>query len=261
MARILIVDDSAVTRNSLRGIVTALGHTVVGEATNGAQAFVEYTKLKPDLVTMDLTMGGMGGAEATSKIISVYPEARIIVISATEARQGVIDALERGARHFIIKPIRQEKVAVVLQNVLQQDYNLQKHRERVRQLKKAQKDSALLENEGKQILPPYAIHSQEGHLVYVLLNETLTLNSCQSLVLELEEHLSGKPLVLFDFGTTSKLDQPVLDKLNELIQSIISHSGRVKAIANNRSFFDAVTKDYHGSQTNVLADVIGYFDK
>lgn len=114
VARVLIVDDSAVARKILREIVTGLGHVVVGEAASGSQAFVEYTKLKPDVVTMDLTMQGLGGAEATSKIIATYPKARIIVISAMEELQVVIDALERGARHFIIKPISQDKVAAVL---------------------------------------------------------------------------------------------------------------------------------------------------
>lgn len=119
MARVLIVDDSAMARKGIRQIITALGHDVVGEVCDGFQAFLEYAKLKPDLVTMDLTLKGISGAEITSKIIDTYPEANIIVISATEERQVVIDTLERGAKHFIIKPITMEKVAAVLKNVLE----------------------------------------------------------------------------------------------------------------------------------------------
>lgn len=118
MARVLIVDDSAMARRGIRQIITSLGHEVVGEVSNGSQSFLEYGKLKPDLVTMDLILPGMSGAEATSKIMASYPEARIIVISATEECQVVIDALERGAKHFIIKPVTMEKVAAVLKNVL-----------------------------------------------------------------------------------------------------------------------------------------------
>lgn len=118
MARVLIVDDSAMTRRGIRQMIISLGHEIVGVVSSGSQAFLEYSKLKPDLVTMDLTLQGMSGAEATSKIIESYPEARIIVISATEERQVVIDALERGAKYFIIKPFTIEKVATVLNNVL-----------------------------------------------------------------------------------------------------------------------------------------------
>ena len=112
MARILIVDDSLVQRKILRKFVVSLGHTVVGEAASGSQAFVEYTKLKPDLVTMDLTMDGDDGAEAIDKIIAEFPEARIIVVSARQESEVILDALERGARHFLIKPISEEKVKI-----------------------------------------------------------------------------------------------------------------------------------------------------
>jgi DNA-binding NarL/FixJ family response regulator len=187
MARVLIVDDSAVARKILREIVTSLGHMVVGEVPNGSQAFVEYNKLKPDVVTMDLTMVGLGGAEATSKIISTDPEAKIIVISAMEERRVVIDALERGARHFIIKPISQEKVAAVLNTVLNQEVDLKKHLERVQRMKGADDPTASVGSGATPHISPYVITTQGGNLVRVVINQTITLISYQSLALELEE--------------------------------------------------------------------------
>lgn len=258
-ARVLIVDDSAVARNCLRGIVTALGHTVAGEAANGAQAFVEYTRRKPDVVTMDLTMDGLGGAEAISKIIAAYPAAKIIVVSAMESRRGILDALERGARHFILKPIRQEKVAVVLNNILQQDDNLQQHRERVRKLKKAEELSITMGNDANTLLPPYAISVQDG-MVQVHLSHSLTLTSCRSLALELEEHLQGTPRVLLDFGMMAKLEPPLLDKINEMIAVIHSHSGKVKAIANNKRLVDWIRGEQGQEAANLLAGIIQYFE-
>lgn len=257
-ARVLIVDDSAVARNSLRGIVTALGHTVVGEAANGTQAFVEYTRLKPDVVTMDLTMDGLGGAEAISKIIAVHPEARIIVVSAMEARRGIIDALERGARHFIVKPIRQEKVAAAIDNILQQHSDLQKHREQVRKLKAAEELSTIEADAANSNLSPYAVHVQEGKVVYVVLNQSLTLNSCRSLTLELEEYLNGTPRVLFDFGRMTNLDLPLLDKINELIGKINRRSGKVKAVSGNTRFVDLIRETKR--QDNLLAGILHYLE-
>ena len=259
MARVLIADDSAVARKSLREIVNSLGHVVVGEVPNGSQAFVEYAKLKPDVVTMDLTMQGLGGAQATSKIIATYPEARIVVISAMEERRVVIDALERGARHFIIKPINKEKVATVLNNVLQQEVDLKKHLERVRKMKGAEDASSLGGSMEKEYVAPYMINAPGGKLVHVVINQTFTLISCQSLALELEEHLIDKPRVLFDFGTMLKLDQAILVKLNELVLAIENNSGVVKAISNNKIFVDSISNIQIGNLANPMGDVLRYF--
>jgi DNA-binding NarL/FixJ family response regulator len=142
----MIVEDSYVVRKALGKIMAGLGHTVVAEVADGAQAVSEYSNHQPDIVTMDLTMPGMSGAEATSQIIARFPAARIIVISASEEKQVVLDALERGARHYIIKPITPEKVAATIDNVLQQQFDQQKYRELIRKLKAADDFADGIEN-------------------------------------------------------------------------------------------------------------------
>ena len=259
MAKVLIADDSAVARQTLRQIITSLGHSVVSEVPNGSQAFVEYTKLKPDVVTMDLTMQGLGGAEATSKIIATCPEAKIIVISAMEERRVVIDALERGARHFIIKPISKAKVEAVLNNVLQQDFDLKKHMERVRQIKSLDDQTATL-GTMNQFTPPYFISAQEGNLVHVFINQNISLISCRSLDLELEEYLTDQPRVLFDFGAMVKLDHEILAKVNEMAAAIQSNSGMVRAISNDKKFVDSITKAQLENTPNVIGSVLRYFE-
>ncbi|MDF2573009.1 MAG: response regulator, partial [Sporomusa sp.] len=258
-ARVLIVDDSAVARQSLRDIVAALGHVVIGEAASGVQAFVEYIKLKPDVVTMDLTMQGMGGAEAISKIIAADPEARIIVVSATEVRKGIIDALERGARHFIVKPIRQEKVAAVLNAILRPGFDRKRHLECVRKLKESQDSRSLINSDANKCDPPYAISAQDNSLVHVFINQSLTVNSCQTLFHELTEHLDGSPRVLLDFGIMSTLDEELLLKLNELIETIETNSGTVRAISNNQRFVDTIAKIHLEKTSNLLAEVLRFF--
>ncbi len=258
MARILIADDSAVARKSLRETVTALGHLVVGEVVSGSQAFVEYTKLKPDVVTMDLTMQGLGGAEATSKILATYPKARIIVISAMEERRVIIDALERGARHFIIKPISHDKVAAVLNNVLQQEFDRQKHMECVRKMRRSNDPPSGGENGVNNYTPPYIINVQNKNLVHVVINQSLTLTSFQSLLLELEEHLTDTPRVLFDFGTIARLDRELIVKMDLLILNIENNSGVVKAISYNKNFADFVVQAKIENTSNLLADTLRY---
>jgi DNA-binding NarL/FixJ family response regulator len=253
-ARVLIVDDSAVARKSLREIVSDLGHVVVGEAENGSQAFVEYTKLKPDVVTMDLTMQGLGGLEATSKIIAADPKAKIIVISAMEARQAIIDALERGSRHFIIKPIKKEKVSMVINNILQQDFDLGEHMERVRKLKEM--DSALSTgNITKAVLPPYRIILEDNRLVHVMISESITETSLETLSEELEEYLGESIRILLDFGTTPYLAEALVLEFGKLIQKAENSNGVVRAIASSERFVKSVN-ELQTKEFNYLANIV-----
>lgn len=116
---ILIVDDAAVIRRNLRNMLEEAGYVVVAEATNGEDAYVEYKKRKPDLVTMDITMPDMNGIGAVEKIVSEFPDAKIVMISAMGQRLMVLEAIEKGAKHFIVKPFDQEKVLSVIKMVME----------------------------------------------------------------------------------------------------------------------------------------------
>lgn len=118
MSNILVVDDSAIMRRNLVTIFTQAGHTVVAEAINGGQAHLFYRTHLPDLVTMDITMPGVNGIEAVKSIIRDYPDAKIIMVSALDQKNMVFEALEVGAKHYIIKPITPETVISVVNKVL-----------------------------------------------------------------------------------------------------------------------------------------------
>ncbi|MDP4145178.1 MAG: hybrid sensor histidine kinase/response regulator [Bacillota bacterium] len=118
MANILVVDDSLIMRKNLKVILTEHGHTVIGEATNGLQAYKEYERLHPDLVTMDITMPVMDGIKAVEKIMKSFPEAKIIMVSGLDQKKMVFEALKNGAKHYIMKPITPDKILYVLNLVL-----------------------------------------------------------------------------------------------------------------------------------------------
>lgn len=120
MAKILIVDDSMIMRRNLKAILVQAGHSVIAEASNGKEAFIEYEKHMPDLVTMDITMPIMNGIDAVKKIISSFPDARIVMISALDQRNMVFEALENGAKHYIVKPIAADNVLSVIHAVLEE---------------------------------------------------------------------------------------------------------------------------------------------
>ncbi|MGM0471394.1 MAG: response regulator [Bacillota bacterium] len=115
---ILIVDDAQFMRTMLSKLVEEEGYEVVGEAVNGIEAVEKYQEFNPDLVTMDITMPEMDGIEAMRKIKEEDPEADIIVCSAMGQKPMVVDALDAGAKDFIVKPIKPEKVKEALNNIL-----------------------------------------------------------------------------------------------------------------------------------------------
>lgn len=120
MAKILIVDDSIVMRKNLEHILKQDGHEVVGHAINGKQAVAMYDELRPDLVTMDISMPMMSGTDAVTEIIKLDAQAKIVMISAINQKQMVFEAIKNGAKHYIVKPIEVENVKKTIHAVLEE---------------------------------------------------------------------------------------------------------------------------------------------
>lgn len=114
MKRVLIVDDAAFMRISLRNILEKAGYEVVGEAENGAIAIKKYKELSPDIVTMDITMPEMDGVQALKEIRKMDANSNVIMISAMGQESYVKDAVLSGAKGFIIKPWKEETVISAL---------------------------------------------------------------------------------------------------------------------------------------------------
>ena len=108
--RILITDDALFMRVTLKNILTRNGYEVVGEATNGLESVRLYDKLKPDLVTMDITMPHMDGICALKEIRAQDPEAVIVMCTSMGQKSMVVEAIQAGARDFIVKPFEPERV-------------------------------------------------------------------------------------------------------------------------------------------------------
>lgn len=116
MTHILIVDDTAFMRQYLKQIVTEMGWTVVAEAANGLEAIRKYQQYRPDLVTMDITMPDMEGIEAVKEILKLDPHAKIIMCSAMGQHRMVLQAVHAGAKDFIVKPFRKDRVVEAIIN-------------------------------------------------------------------------------------------------------------------------------------------------
>lgn len=116
--RILIVDDASFMRMMIKDILTKNGFEVVGEGENGLKAVEKYKELKPDLVIMDITMPEMDGIQAVKEIKKIDSDAKIVMCSAMGQQAMVIEAIQAGAKDFIVKPFQADRVIEAVKKVL-----------------------------------------------------------------------------------------------------------------------------------------------
>lgn len=115
---VLVCDDAMFMRAMIADILTQAGFEVVGEAETGEQAVDRYRQLKPDLVTMDIVMPQMGGIEAVREICKEDPSARILMCSAMGQQALVVEAIQAGAKDFVVKPFQPSRVLEAVQRLL-----------------------------------------------------------------------------------------------------------------------------------------------
>lgn len=115
---ILICDDAAFMRMMIKNVLAKGGYNVVGEAENGAKAVEKYKELSPDLVLMDITMPNMDGLEALKAIKSKDPNANIVMCSAMGQESMVIDAIKSGAKDFIVKPFKPDRILKTVSSIV-----------------------------------------------------------------------------------------------------------------------------------------------
>jgi two-component system chemotaxis response regulator CheY len=116
--RYLVVDDSVFARKNLARIVESFGGLLAGEAGDGCTAITEYDRTMPDIVLMDITMPQMEGIEAAERIVRQHPDARIVMVSSVGYQENIVAALQKGARHFVQKPVKPELLYEVVKYVL-----------------------------------------------------------------------------------------------------------------------------------------------
>lgn len=116
--RYLIVDDSVFARRNLARLVESFGGVVAGEAGDGCTAITEYDRTRPDIVLMDITMPQMEGIEAAERIVTRFPDARIVMVSSVGYQENIVAALQKGARHFVQKPVKPEVLYDVVRYVM-----------------------------------------------------------------------------------------------------------------------------------------------
>jgi len=116
--KILIADDAAFMRMTIRDILTKAGYEIAGEAETGEEAVEKYKQLKPDLMTMDIVMLGEGGIKAVKKIVDSDKTAKVLMVSAMGQQALIIEAIQSGAKGFVIKPFKAEQVLAEVKRII-----------------------------------------------------------------------------------------------------------------------------------------------
>jgi two-component system chemotaxis response regulator CheY len=117
MARILVVDDAAFMRRMVSDVLTSGGHEVVGEAADGNEAVERYKELRPDVMTLDITMPEKDGLTALRELIAIDPGATVVMCSALGQESKVLEAVKAGAKDFIAKPFEPQRVLTAIEKV------------------------------------------------------------------------------------------------------------------------------------------------
>ena len=116
--RVLIADDLSFIRMLQKEVLTEGGYEIVGEAVNGREAVEKYSALAPDVVILDITMPEMNGLEAMQKILALDPHARVLICSAIGQQALIVQAIKAGAKDFIVKPFKPERLTAAIARAL-----------------------------------------------------------------------------------------------------------------------------------------------
>lgn len=119
MANIIVVDDSEISRDMLKEILNEAGHTVVADCGNGEEGFLKYKELRPDLITLDITMPKVDGMKALKMIREYDSKAKVIMVTAAGQKEKMMQAQEDGAAEFITKPYETENVLEIIDSLLE----------------------------------------------------------------------------------------------------------------------------------------------
>ena len=120
MAKVLIVDDSKTSRRILRNILEECGHEVIAEADNGDDGYIKYREVKPEVVTMDITMPKMDGIECLKVIRHFDANAKVVMVTAAGQKEKMLEAVKNGASEFITKPFEKGDIEKAFKKVTEE---------------------------------------------------------------------------------------------------------------------------------------------
>lgn len=233
MARVLIVDDALIMRKMIGKIVEKAGHIVVSEAVNGEQAIEMYQKYSPDVVTMDITMPEMDGIQALARIIAYDANAKIIMVSALGQQHKVMEALDYGAKGYILKPITEEKIIAVIKQVIGVEGCPLLSANSVFECGEKRNQESC-----DAVFLPFAFENKDGCSSFTIRGE-FACEDFSKLMAEVQRMLLDNPLeIVFNFIHSDVLNGGVVNSFIDIIDRIINEGRRLKVICYNQDYMN-----------------------
>lgn len=239
MARVLIVDDALIMRKMIAKIVEKAGHIVVDEAINGEQAIEMYQRYRPDVVTMDITMPGTDGIEALAQIREYDENAKVIMVSALGQQYKVMEALDHGAKGYILKPITEEKIIAVMKQVIGVESCPILSAKSVFECgeKRNQESCDLIvgkEDNANNL--PFQFENKDGCFSFTVRGEFACADFSE-LMAAVQKMLLVNPLeIVFNFIHSDVLNGKVVNSFIDIISAIINQGKRLKVICYNQDY-------------------------
>lgn len=254
MANVLVVDDSAIMRINIKSILAQAGHNVVAEAETATQAYCEYQKYHPDLVTMDINMPGISGIEGTKKILQTYPDAKIIIVSSLEQKNQVVDALEAGALHYVLKPITMEKLLSRIGSVLGDNTDAEEDNEKEK-IEENNEEEKVEENIEEKKEEPFLVINKNGVFV-IKINGSMDMEGLEILKKVMYGLSFVKPLqVIFDFNEIKSIEMTIYNGLVDLAKNLFEKEADVKVIVKNSDLHKFIIHNNINSYAKIYKDM------
>lgn len=249
MAHILVVDDSAVMRSNIKHILIQAGHDIVAEASDGRQAYNLYKIHSPDLVTMDITMPKVNGIDAVKEIIADFPEAKIIMVSALDQKQMVLEALKCGAKHYVIKPINTKTLVEVVSKVLWGGVqSTETNKEEVPAVQELDK------NQPEEVPASPFVISNVNSTFYIKITKGLSIDNVEALRQASQGLVYVQPLVVaIDFELVTASDE-LLNKIADINNLILGAKGKLTITSQNKDFIRAVKNKHISGLSELLIE-------
>lgn len=227
----LIVDDALMMRKMIGKIVENGGHLVVDEAANGEQAIEMYQKYVPDVVTMDITMPVMDGIEALARIMACDVKAKVIMVSALGQQHKVMEALDAGAKGYILKPITKEKILAVIQQVIGvESCSISPAKSVFECGEKRNQESC------DATFLPFVFENKERCFSFTIKSE-FACEDFTKLMIAVQGMLLVNPLeIVFNFIHSDVLNGRVVNNFIDIMATIINEGRRLRVICYNQDY-------------------------
>ena len=227
MARVLVVDDALMMRKTIGTFLFKAGHIVVDEAANGIQAVAAYKKHLPDLVTMDITMPEVDGINALSQIMAFDPGARVVMVSALGQKHKVFDALQAGAKGYILKPFTEEKLISILNELLGATAN---------KINVFQPDVCRQEDKPLTAKMPFSVDVHESGCKITIWREFSQVDFDELTAVIAKITSENKSVITFDFTSGNALNNKSAGNFKQVVESFAANGALIKIICYTQDY-------------------------